>query len=164
MVRAGVGPRVHLTTAPLEAGHHGAVLALARALPQWFNAQGREQIERDLSDKPGWVALDGGRVVGWVQWTPAGGGLAEMVWLGVEPALHRRGVGTALVGRLAGELRGAGVRRVTVSTVADSMVYEPYARTRDFYRAVGFRELRVDRGYFKDPRGDYDRLLLGLDL
>ena len=50
-----------------------------------------------------------------------------------------------------------GVSALEVSTVADSVEYEPNARTRSFYHALGFSDIRVDRGWY--PSGD-DRLLL----
>jgi len=43
-----------------------------------------------------------------------------------------------------------------VSTVADSVEYEPYARTRSFYHALGFSDVQVDRKWY--PSGE-DRLL-----
>lgn len=136
------------------------MLELARALPQWFNAQGLEEIERDLGAQGGWVATEGGRLVGWVMWSPEGARGANMTWLGVARDEQRRGIGTALVEELVGALRSRGIVELFVSTVADSVDYEPYEQTRSFYRSHGFEDFRVDRGFFKDRRGDYDRLLL----
>lgn len=148
------------TVRPMGPPDHDDVLALARSLPEWFNAQGLEEIARDLATQEGWVAVEGGRPVGWVVWSRQEPEGANMTWLGVEKGSQRRGIGTALVEHMAAALRARGIREVFVSTVADSVDYEPYAKTRAFYRARGFADFRVDRGYFKDPRGDYDRLLL----
>ncbi len=139
---------------------HAAVLELARALPEWFNAGGLEEIARDLPKQSGAVATEAGRVVGWVMWSPEGESSLNLTWIGVEKAMQRRGIGSELLQAMVRAAKEAGAREVFVSTVADTVEYEPYERTRAFYRASGFEDYRVDRGYFKDPRGDYDRLLL----
>ena len=136
------------------------VRLLARRLPEWFNAQGLEEIARDLRAHEGWVAVRGRRVVGWAMWAPEGERGASLSWIGVEKGEHWHGIGTALLAALEGRLRALGKESLFVSTVAPSVDYEPYARARAFYRASGFADFRVDRGHFKDPRGDYDRLLL----
>jgi hypothetical protein len=38
---------------PLVGGDREAVLAIARALPEWFNAQGPKEIARDLPHQEG---------------------------------------------------------------------------------------------------------------
>ncbi len=149
---------------PLVAGDRESVLAIARALPEWFNAQGLKEIARDLPLQHGWVAIEDTRVVGWLLWAARGEQAADLTWVGVAKDAHRRGVGSALVESLAEHLQGLGVAELFVSTVADSVDDEPYARTRAFYRAVGFEDFRVDKGHFPDPRGDYDRLLLRREL
>jgi ribosomal protein S18 acetylase RimI-like enzyme len=83
--------------------------------------------------------------------------VAELTWIAVHPNLHRKGIGRSLVEALEEVLVRLGVLALEVSTVADSVEYEPYARTRSFYHALGFLDIRVDRGWF--PSGD-DRLLL----
>jgi ribosomal protein S18 acetylase RimI-like enzyme len=143
-------------------GDRAQVLRLASELRAWFNAEGLASIERDLSTHDGLVSEAGGRIVGFILWSRHLHGHAELSWMGVLEPFQRRGVGTALVAALRSELTAHGVRRVLVSTVADNVDYEPYNRTRAFYRKCGFREVRVDRGYFKDAKGDYDRLLLEL--
>jgi ribosomal protein S18 acetylase RimI-like enzyme len=83
--------------------------------------------------------------------------VAELTWIAVRPESHRKGIGRCLVESLEGLLMQLGVSAIELSTVADSVEYEPYARTRDFYHALGFADVRVDKKWF--PSGD-DRLLL----
>lgn len=140
-----------------------AMLAVARSLPQWFNEGGLAEMARDFPMHHGAVALDAeGEVVGFVTWAPSPftpePGLVELTWLGVAPGLRGRGLGRRLLAFLCEACRAAGVHTVQVSTVADSVAYEPYAQTRAFYRACGFADFRVDPGYYD---GD-DRLLLRL--
>jgi GNAT superfamily N-acetyltransferase len=135
----------------------GAMLAVARALPGWINAGGIEQMTRDFQVHRGAVAVEGsGRGVGFITWTLAEPGSVELTWLGVVPELHRAGVGRRLVAAIAETCRAEGIYAIHVSTLADTVAYEPYARTRSFYRALGFADYRVDPGSYD---GD-DRLLL----
>jgi ribosomal protein S18 acetylase RimI-like enzyme len=83
--------------------------------------------------------------------------VAELTWIAVHPEFHRKGIGRRLVKALEEVLVKVGVSALEVSTVADSVEYEPYARTRSFYHALGFSDVRVDRKWY--PSGD-DRLLL----
>jgi GNAT superfamily N-acetyltransferase len=141
-----------------------SVLALARTLEDWFNPQGLVQMGRDLPSQGGYVAARGEVLLGFVAWSPVDRECAELSWMGVAEDEQRKGVGTALLSALVAELRVAGYRCVEVSTVADTVPYEPYAITRRFYRARGFSDHRVDRGYWGEGDDRYDRLVLRLSL
>ena len=136
------------------------MLAVARALPPWFNAEGLATIAREVRVDPGFVAEAGPHVVGFALWRGSGAGDGELTWLGVDPAFHRSGTGTALLESVGAAARAAGLQRLLVSTVADNVDYPPYADTRRFYRARGFVDLRVDRDFYGDAKGRYDRLML----
>jgi GNAT superfamily N-acetyltransferase len=56
---------------------------------------------------------------------------------------HRRGIGRAMIDRAESLLVEDGVEYLQVKTLADRVEYEPYARTRAFYAACGFRPLQV---------------------
>lgn len=120
---------------------HGAIRRIARRLHRWFTPKGRAMIRVDLRFQRGYVARLHGRVVGFITFVVSQGA-GKIGWLGVAPRLQRRGVGRRLVDAVRRELRRGGVRRLQVSTLGDAVHYEPYARTRAFYRAVGFTELR----------------------
>jgi GNAT superfamily N-acetyltransferase len=63
---------------------------------------------------------------------------AEVHLLAVEPALHRKGVGRALLGALETDLVADGCRMLQVKTLGPSKPHAGYQRTRQFYTAVGF--------------------------
>ena len=152
------------TIRPIEEGDQPAIVLLARGLDKWFNQEGLAQIARDVNRHGGFVAARGDRITGFVTWTPADEDVAVLSWIAVAEFLHRSGIGRALVQALAAELRRAGFRNLEVSTVADSVDYEPYARTRHFYRAMGFDDYRVDKGYYGGEDDPYDRLVMRMDL
>jgi GNAT superfamily N-acetyltransferase len=66
---------------------------------------------------------------------------AEIHLMAVDPALHRHGVGRALVTALEADLAAAGVAFLQVKTLGPSHPDAGYARTRRFYLSMGFQPL-----------------------
>lgn len=55
--------------------------------------------------------------------------------------MNRLGIGRALVEAACEAARADGVKIMLVCTLHPTVAYEPYERTRRFYKAVGFRVL-----------------------
>jgi GNAT superfamily N-acetyltransferase len=106
------------------------------------------------------VATDGSALRGFLSFF-VHEGMARIGWMGVDPERHRQGIGRALVDALVATLRPAGVEGVLVDTLGDAVDYAPYARTRAFYRALGFADFR--RVTQDDPECP-EQLTLRLDL
>ncbi|MDQ3136233.1 MAG: GNAT family N-acetyltransferase [Gemmatimonadota bacterium] len=92
-----------------------------------------------VSVAPDYVALGAeheGRLVGWICWgpTPCTLGTFDLYWMAADPAVHRSGVGTALLHAM--EARLAGVARLVLVETAGRADYAP---TRAFYEARGYR-------------------------
>jgi len=119
---------------------------------------------RDLDSHQGYVAVRGGRLLGFVTWTRIDETLAELSWIGVAEDVQHEGIGTALLVALTSRLRRDGFHELAVSTIADSFDFEPFAETRRFYRARGFKDYRVDPRYWAEDGARYDRLVLRLHL
>jgi GNAT superfamily N-acetyltransferase len=68
---------------------------------------------------------------------------AEIDVMAVKPDHHRLGIGRTMVDRAERVLTKDGIEYLQVKTLADTVEYEPYARTRAFYLACGFRPLQV---------------------
>jgi GNAT superfamily N-acetyltransferase len=66
---------------------------------------------------------------------------AEVHLMAVVPEHHRRGVGAAMLRHVEKALSDAGVEFLQVKTLSDKDPDEGYAKTREFYRASGFRPL-----------------------
>jgi len=120
-----------------------AAIAVGRSLPEWFNAPGLEQISVDLHNQIGAVAELHGGVVGFVTWLSRAG-VGEIGWIAVAPNRHRHGIGKRLLEFAEDRLMRSGATEVQVETLGESVDYEPYERTRAFYRAAGFRFLRSE--------------------
>jgi len=120
-----------------------AVIGVARSLPEWFNAPGLERMTVDLHNQMGAVAAVDGDVVGFVTWLSRAD-IGEIGWIAVAPDRHRHGIGAHLLEFAGDRLRRSGATEVQVETLGESIDYEPYERTRAFYRAAGFRYLRSE--------------------
>lgn len=136
------------------------VLSVAVALPQWFTKGGIESIRKDIPFQSGLVAIDGGAIVGFLTFF-VNQGAATIGWMGVLPYRQRDGIGTSLMNALKARLAEIGVKKIFVSTLGDSVDYEPYARTRSFYRKSGF----VDFQKIEHPNNpeQEEELILCLD-
>ncbi len=145
---------------PLRPEDAAPVHELAARLGKWFDPEGLRGIDRDVVSHPGYVAAQAGRLVGFILWARVDPDVADLSWVGVVEELQHRGIGTALLDAVIVDLRAARVRFLEVSTVADTMEYEPYAATRRFYRSRGFRDFRVDPLYWGTGVHRYDRLVL----
>jgi GNAT superfamily N-acetyltransferase len=124
---------------------------LLRSLPDWFGIEsanaGYVAKAHELPTYLAWPA-DGGSVPG-TEPRPVGVLLtarhfpqsAEIYLLAVEPAMHRRGIGRALIEALEGDLAAAGVELLQVKTLGPALPDANYDGTRRFYSRLGFRPL-----------------------
>jgi ribosomal protein S18 acetylase RimI-like enzyme len=124
-----------------EPGDFEAMIELSRALPAFFNEQGLAEMSVDLPNQLGVVAEIDAVIVGFVTWYAAGG-FGRIGWIAVSGDHHRSGIGARLLERVEHHLGATGATRVEVDTLGESVDYEPYNRTRAFYRAMGYRDLR----------------------
>ena len=127
---------------PTEQRDHAGILAVAEALPEWFDADARVRaIPIDLRHQHGFVALSGGEIAGFVTLFFAEGRL-NIGWLGVRPDCQRKGIGTKLLGCAEEFGRQHGVDEIATYTLGDGVDYRPYETTRQFYFNRGFTVYR----------------------
>lgn len=118
---------------PLEERHHSGILAAAEDLPEWFDESAREKsIPIDIRYQEGFVAVSAQRVVGFVTLYVAEGRL-HIGWLGVAREFHRQGIGTRLLAAAEMKARELKIDELATYTLGDSVDYEPYDLTRNFY-------------------------------
>lgn len=136
-----------LTIRPLAPADAAACDAIILSLPYHFgNAAGRAECARAVREGDGLVAARDDRVVGFLTVAREHDRAAEITWLAVEHAARGQGIGRALVERLCVALRAEGRRLLLVMTLSSSYdegdVPDGYARTRAFYRTLGFIEAK----------------------
>jgi GNAT superfamily N-acetyltransferase len=123
-----------------------ACAAILEQLPQWFGMpESNTAFIESLDHLPGLVAIEDDQVVGFLALERYGDRAAEITVMGVEPSMHRRGIGRALVAGAEGWCRDNGVQFVHVKTRGPSTYDDEYERTRRFYTAVGFVPLYESR-------------------
>ncbi len=125
----------------MTADDHERAVDLGRALPEFFNDQGIAEMTDEIPREQGAVAEIDGELVGFVTWV-IHEGIGRIGWIAVSGDHHRRGIGRRLVEHAEHDLRAAGIRDLEVDTLGESVEYEPYDRTRAFYRSVGFTDLK----------------------
>jgi coenzyme F420-0:L-glutamate ligase / coenzyme F420-1:gamma-L-glutamate ligase len=115
--------------------------SILRALPEWFGIEEATQSYiREVAELETFAAVDGSGFLSLKQHTPRA---AEIYVMGVLPARHREGVGAALVAAAETWCGANGIDFLQVKTLAATKADENYARTREFYEAVGFVPLEV---------------------
>jgi ribosomal protein S18 acetylase RimI-like enzyme len=108
-------------------------------LPEWFGLPESNAAYAELAtSEPAWVAEEGAAALGLMVLKDHGFDAIEIYLLAVRPALHNKGVGRALIEVARKVAADRGAAYLTVKTRGPSKPYEPYARTRGFYEAVGF--------------------------
>lgn len=111
---------------------------ILRALPEWFGIEeSTRQYIADSQVLPGFVAYIE-RPVGFLSLTLHNSYSAEIHVIGVLPHMHGLGVGKALIGAAEAYLCSRGYRFLQVKTLSPAHPDPGYAKTRAFYRAVGF--------------------------
>ncbi|MBT8212930.1 MAG: GNAT family N-acetyltransferase [Acidimicrobiia bacterium] len=122
---------------------HDAAVDLGRALPEFFNDQGIAEMTADIPKERGAVAEIDGELAGFVTWT-ADENMGHIGWIAVSAHHHREGIGRRLIEVVENAAIAAGAPFLQVETLGESVDYEPYDRTRSFYRGVGFEDFKSE--------------------
>ncbi len=120
-------------------GRASICVPILRALPEWFGIEEAiGQYGRDIDELPTFLAWTDSQIAGFVTLKHHNEGAAEVLVMGVSPDLHRQGVGQHLLRRAEQWLKESGTRYLQVKTLGPSHPDESYAKTREFYLAMGF--------------------------
>jgi len=127
---------------PIEAGDVKSCAAVLARLPSWFGIpEANTAYVESLDHLPAWVAVEGETVVGFVAVVLHTPRSAEISVMAVDPDLHRRGFGGALVAAVESWCQTNAVTWLHVKTRGPSTYDDDYERTRRFYFAMGFEVL-----------------------
>jgi predicted enzyme related to lactoylglutathione lyase/GNAT superfamily N-acetyltransferase len=138
-VLALASPAVDPEVVEVEGGRGELCRSILEALPAWFGiAEAIETYAREVEALPVFAALDGDERVGLISIREHTAYAAEIHVLGVLPGHHRRGLGKRLLGAAERFALQRGLRFLTVKTLSPAREDAAYARTRAFYRAMGF--------------------------
>jgi ribosomal protein S18 acetylase RimI-like enzyme len=119
---------------------------LTATLPEWFGkADSNAKYAAQAEVLPGYVARMEDLRCGLLLLKKHSPISAEIYWMGVDPAHHRRGIGRRLVEAAVDAATADGIEFLFVSTLHPEDPYEPYQRTRRFYEALGFRYVLAEQ-------------------
>lgn len=119
-------------------------LKVMHNLPKWFNPP--EDIDKKSiihREYPFFVAYNNQNPIGFLTLKIHNEFTAEIYNMGTLEEYHRQGIGKSLIEMAEKYCFDDGFKYLTVKTLDDSAIYEPYERTRNFYRKVGFVPLEV---------------------
>jgi XTP/dITP diphosphohydrolase len=143
---AAGAPRADVTISIEPAAERrGAICdAILHELPDWFGLPDALAHYVAMARRETMlVASDGAEPIGFVVLRRMNPTTAEIHVMAVRRTHHRGGVGEALVTAAERRLLAEGIEFLTVKTLAPEVEFAPYAATRAFYRAMGFRPLEV---------------------
>lgn len=133
-----------ITYKPLDAAHAGAVATLESLVmgsDAWSEALVADELPR--ADRVWWAAYEGEALAGY-----AGGwivdGQAQILKVGVDPAMRRRGIARELLAHVAADARDLGASRCSLEVRAGNV------GAQELYAALGFRSLGVRPRYYSD--------------
>ena len=115
-----------------------------RSLPMWFGIESALQMYADDSVRlPGFAAMDGERVLGFISLQQHFPQAWEVHCIAVRAGSRNAGCGRALMRHAEGWLGNQGVTLLQVKTIAASSASKEYAQTRGFYAHLGYQPLEV---------------------
>ena len=133
-----------ITYKPLDAAHAGAVATLESLVmgsDAWSEALVADELPR--ADRVWWAAYEGEALAGY-----AGGwivdGQVQILKVGVDPAMRRRGIARELLAHVAADARDLGASRCSLEVRAGNV------GAQELYSALGFRSLGVRPRYYSD--------------
>lgn len=110
---------------------------IAKSLPEYFDEDGLKSIEQDTKNHMLFGAYLDNEMIGFATYKEINDEAIEMSWLGVLPQYQGKNYGKTLVEESLKELAKK-YKVCEVKTLSDSDSYEPYKKTRTFYKNIGF--------------------------
>jgi ribosomal protein S18 acetylase RimI-like enzyme len=116
--------------------------AIAKSLPDFFNATGLVTLSADLENHELRGSFADGKLVGFITLRKADIGSLEISWLAINKDFQGLGIGSRLVKETLNDFFKQGFRICYVKTLAET-IDEGYAKTRKFYKKLGFNTLEI---------------------
>lgn len=119
-------------------------LKIMNALPEWFSPPedivNKSVVHREY---PFIVAFDGDKAIGFAALKIHNKYTADVYNLGILREYHRKGIGHRIMEECVQYCKEKGYKFLTVKTLDESAIYEPYNSTRAFYKKEGFYPVEV---------------------
>lgn len=124
---------------------HEKVIQVAEASRNYFKT-GVQQLLKDIKSHLLYGAFIEEKIVGFITYKEHNKDVIEISWLAVLPEYRNDGVGTQLVLKTLDDLRYT-YQVCKVKTLAEIHPDAGYAKTRNFYKKLGFISLEIINPY-----------------
>ena len=122
---------------------------ILHGLPDWFCSEAAiADYIKTCANLPFWMVSDKGAAIGFLALKPHTPIHAELCVMGILPEYHRISIGRGLFNLFQNYCAENGYKYISVKTLDDSAGYEPYAKTRKFYEAMGFLPFEVHKNFW----------------
>lgn len=134
----------NITIEPLSINCGVVCENILRALPDWFGIEESIiQYIKDADAMPTMIVKDENNIIGFLTIKTHFSETAEIHCMGILPQYHRKGIGKLLIQELENNLKNDGFKILQVKTISEESDCKFYAKTREFYKSVGFIPLEV---------------------
>lgn len=127
--------------------HKEEALTIAKDLPDFFDKAGLISLEKNLEQQELYGAFTGASMVGFIILRKADIASLEISWLAVRSNSQRQGMGSKLVKDSLNIFSTKGYKICYVKTLAETVENIGYAKTRAFYKKLGFYTLEIINPY-----------------
>jgi len=125
----------------IESGDTASALEVAESSRSYFET-GFEDLKKDLTKHILFGAFVDKKMIGFITYRENSSDVIEISWLAVMPKYRNKGVGSQLVNDSLKQLTG-GYKICEVKTLAGTHEDKGYAKTRNFYKKLGFISLEI---------------------
>jgi ribosomal protein S18 acetylase RimI-like enzyme len=113
-----------------------------RKLPEWFgNEESLQHYINTVHKYPFWAAFDNNNCIGFFSVKIHYNRTGDIYVCGIDPNYHGKGIGTLLYKATENYFIKNACEYIIVKTLSEINSDKNYAKTRDFYKKMGFNEL-----------------------
>lgn len=117
-------------------------LEIAKTLPEYFSDQGLKEIREQLPKHSVFGAYFGDEMIGVASYKKINNEAIDLTWLMVLEKYQGQGIGRKLVLESLA-IEGKNFLVCQVKTLAETVFDEGYAKTRAFYKSLGFIPIAI---------------------
>tara|TARA_Y100000590_G_C15672862_1_gene996899 strand:- start:530 stop:1000 length:471 start_codon:yes stop_codon:yes gene_type:complete len=117
---------------------------ILRSLPDWFGIEESiVQYIKDADKMPTMIVKNETEEIGFLTIKKHFKESADIHCMGILPQYHRKGIGIQLIKKVEIHLKNEGVKILQVKTISEESDCKFYAKSRQFYKSIGFIPLEV---------------------
>ena len=129
-------------------------MMIMKSLQDYFDEHGIELFGKDILEDELITIKEEKQICGFITLKRKFEQTYEISWLAVEKECQGKGIGTRLIEESIEYLKQKNVQLIMVKTLAETVDYKPYEKTRAFYEKNGFLPLDIIKDYPEWEQGN----------